>query len=101
MFEYTTDEGTTLQFLNMRIIQTQEGISFDQTQHIENKILPTYFDKDDNVPYVSHPFPVTNTFKNDLYKAFPLTGDALVKLTEKHKGTLAHWVGELIHITTY
>jgi hypothetical protein len=42
-FDLTINQGTTLKFLNMRIIQTPCGISFDQTKHIQSQILETYF----------------------------------------------------------
>lgn len=32
--------------------------------------------------------------------AFPLTGIDLQNATKKYGGSLAHWVGELMHIST-
>ena len=54
--------GSQLTFLNHRVIQSEYGTSIDQTNHIEQKILMTYFGdvKPSSVPYQSSPFP-TNT----------------------------------------
>jgi len=101
MFDYTTSSGEILHFLNLRIIQTTDAISFDQTQHIENNILPRYFNETTDVPYVSHPFPTDSTYEVELYKAFPLIGNDLQSIIREHNGSLAHWVGELIHVTTH
>jgi len=35
-YKFTKIEGTTLKFLNYWIIQTDKGISLDQTEHIQN-----------------------------------------------------------------
>jgi hypothetical protein len=43
LFDLTCVEGNILKFLNLRIIQSPSGISFDQTDHIENTILSEYF----------------------------------------------------------
>lgn len=37
LFDITTKGGTVLKYLNLSIIQTEHGISFDQTEHIERK----------------------------------------------------------------
>jgi hypothetical protein len=43
LFNLTICEVSVLKFLNLRIIQSPNGISFDQMQHIQNSILHDYF----------------------------------------------------------
>ncbi len=43
LFDLTVSEGAVLKFLNLRIIQSPSGISFDQTNHIKNTVLSEYF----------------------------------------------------------
>ena len=37
--DVTTQEGPILKYLNLRIVQSQYGINFDQTEHIRDTIL--------------------------------------------------------------
>jgi len=53
-FDYTSSDTTTLSFINIRIIQSDLGISIDQTKHIEYSILRPYWHKEygtDTIPY--------------------------------------------------
>ena len=42
----TTQEGNVLKYLNIQIVQTDQGISIDQTHHIKTKILDHWFPPD-------------------------------------------------------
>ena len=46
LFPVTAQTGTVLKYLNLRIIQTDYGVSIDQTQHIKTKIVDKYFPLD-------------------------------------------------------
>ena len=59
-FSYTIKRGTELQFLNFRIIQSEYGISLDQTNHIIKNILKQYFAPDEKVKYEASPWPLAN-----------------------------------------
>ena len=61
-FSFKVKRGTELQFLNFRIIQSEHGISIDQTNHIIKSILKEYFDKDEKMKYESSLFPIDNIF---------------------------------------
>ncbi len=39
LFDLTVTEGTILKFLNLHIVQSPFGISFDQTHHIHTVLL--------------------------------------------------------------
>ena len=64
--------GTDLQFLNFRIIQSEHGISIDQTNHIIE-----YFDKDEKMKYESSLFLIDSKFAYELFVALPMTPEEL------------------------
>ena len=68
-----------MQFLTLRIIQSEHGISIDQTNHILQSILNDYFDKYEKVKYESNPFPLDSKFGYELYVALPMSKDELEK----------------------
>ena len=56
----TAQTGKVLKYLNVRIIQTDMGISIDQTQHIKTNVIEKFFPpnrtdrlKSANTPYRS------------------------------------------------
>jgi hypothetical protein len=64
LFDLTVSEGAVLKFLNLRIIQSPSGISFDQTNRIKNTILSEYF-RDvpvTSIPRQLYPFPLEASF---------------------------------------
>jgi hypothetical protein len=94
-------EGSVLKFLNLQIIKSPNGISFDQMQHIQNTILHDYF-KDippDSIPRQLCPFPLDATFEKRLYEAAPLTGIDLTNVTKHYHFSFGHLVGSLMHIS--
>ena len=76
-----------MSFLNFCAIQSQFGISIDQTDHIRQTILNVYFaDYTDPVPFESSPFPLSNVFERRLFQAPNLTDDELKALHKKYRG---------------
>jgi hypothetical protein len=61
LFEFTFQEGDTLQFLNLRIIQSPHGISIDQIYHIVETLLGTYLQDHG----ISKMLPITSPFPTD------------------------------------
>ena len=55
-FAYTTKEGSILQFLNYRIIQSDYGTSVDQYNHIRQTMLQAFFPPPTVVPFQSSLF---------------------------------------------
>jgi len=90
-----------IKFLNLRIIQSPAGISFDQTTHIKNIILAEYF-KDipsNSIKFQPYPFPLEPAFERTLYESVPLVGLALANAVKKFRFTFGHIVGALMHIS--
>ena len=102
-FSYTIQSGAELSFLNLRIIQSNHGISIDQTQHIERTILqPYWLDHPTNKIYFKEsPFPLDTKFEYELYDALPLQDSDLVSHHKKHNGSLPKWVGALMHLCVW
>jgi hypothetical protein len=76
MFDLTSKQGSVLKFLNLRIVQSPLGVSFDQTKHITTQIIEPYFGKtpSSSIPHHLYPFPIEAPFESKLYEAPPLTG---------------------------
>jgi hypothetical protein len=102
LFNLTVCEGSILKFLNLRIIQSPSGSSFDQTRHIQIVILAEYF-KDipsSSIKHQLYPFPLESSFEKTLYEAKPLTGIDLTNATKHFRFSFGHVVGGLMHIAT-
>ena len=99
-FDFTSDTGSLLHFLNYRIIQSEHGISVDQYSHIRQNILNIFFKPTDEVAFVSSPFPLDPAFEMELYKSTPLPEEEVEKMTEKYNGAYNQWTGSLLHIAS-
>lgn len=101
LFDYSYQQGPLLKFLNMRIIQSNHGISIDQTNHIQKNILQDYWKNQDttSIKWQSAPFPTESSFEEALFHALPLTPSQHKGYIQTHNGSLAKWIGALMHIT--
>jgi hypothetical protein len=102
LFDLTVCEGSVLKFLNLRIVTSPSGVSFDPTSHIQRTILSEYF-KDipsASIPGQLYPFPLDTSFEKRLYESPPLTGIDLTNATKKFRFAFSHIVGSLMHIST-
>jgi hypothetical protein len=101
LFDLTCSEGSIIKFLNLRIIQSPTGISFDQTAHINNIILAEYFKNipPSSIKFQPCPFLLESSFERRLYESAPLTGLALTEADKRFCFTFGHIVGGLLHIT--
>jgi hypothetical protein len=64
LFELTLQEGKSFRFLNLRIIQSPQGINIDQTDHIVDIIIGPYFKDRDTMQLmaITRPFPTNSKF---------------------------------------
>ena len=100
LFDLTSSEGRIIKFLNLRIVQSPSGISFDQTNHIRNIILAEYF-KDipsTGIKFQPFPFPLSPAFERQLYESPPLVGIDLTTAVKRFRFSFGHIVGGLMHI---
>ena len=76
--EVTTQQGPTLKYLNLRIIQSDYGISYDQSEHIA-ELLEQWFPADSTERIKGHhtPWSTDKQFERDLSEILPATPDEL------------------------
>lgn len=102
LFDITEKGGTVLSYLNLRIIQTEYGISYDQTDHIERKIVNKYFPpskiEENKLKPVHTPFRTDSDYEKELMEQLPAVGSELKALESKYGGTFAGILGELMHV---
>jgi hypothetical protein len=101
-FDITTDTGPKVSYLNLRIIQSPHGISFDQTEHIEDKVIKKYFPPekigDSTLKAVHTPWRTDSQYEADLLEQLPAVGEALKELEKRYGGTYAAIIGSLMHV---
>ena len=98
-FDLTFQTGAIIKFLNLRIIQSNHGISIDQNDHIDDFLRKYFANRDpSSIPYFSYPFPTSNSFERRLYESLPLLGVDRHTFEQKFGGTFATWVGALNHL---
>ena len=103
-FTFTHSSGPSLSFLNLRLLQSKHAISIDQTENIETNILKQYWGQyytKGDIRFYADPFPIDMKFEQTLFQAFPLSGYDLLNITKQYNGSISHWVGELIYISTH
>ena len=96
----TAKSDTVLEYLNLRIVQTDAGISYDQTEHIQNTIVNKFFppQSTERLKTVHTPFRTDSEFENDLVEQLPATGDELKALEKQYKGTFPSIIGQIMHV---
>lgn len=101
LYDLICAEGNTLKFLNLCIIQSPAGISFDQTDHIKKVILSEYFQDipPSSIKFQPYPFPLETSFERHLYDSIPLVGIDLTSAVNCFRFSFGHIVGGLMHIT--
>jgi hypothetical protein len=98
-FEITTKTGPVLHYLNLRIIQTPESVSIDQTEHIKHKILSDWFQEDgDPLRTTDTPFRTDNEFEVQLSEALPANPQELAALSKEYNGDYRTHMGKFNHI---
>jgi hypothetical protein len=102
LFKLNLQEGSVLRFLNLRIIQSPDGISIDQNDHVFDSIIEPYFKLCDvsKLVRITSPFPMDTSFEQQLYEYPVLTGSALRAIELKHDDSLYKWNDALLHVAT-
>ena len=96
-FTYIKRDDTEISFLNFRIIQSENGIRLDQTNHILQKVIKPYFPTQEKVLFQFSPFPfLANTFEITLFSSLPLAHEEHMEYAKIYKGNYNHWTGCLI-----
>ena len=100
MFEITTQEGLIINFLNLRIINSSNAISIDQTKHILEMVEP-HFPRLQHFKRVKTPMRTDKAFEEEFFEnSQPATSDELRKLEIEFGGSYLTLYGKLLHVAT-
>ena len=97
-FTLTVQTGPVLKFIQMRIIQSEQGISLDQAEYVYEAVHD-YFNDDnlEKIKTVSTPLRSDNEYERELYD-IPLMNDSeFEQACVKHRGTFRHHTGKLLY----
>ena len=96
----TTQDGKVMKYLNMRIIQTDEGISIDQTHHIKTTILDNWFlpKQTEQLKTADTPYRTDSDFERQLETQLPAIGEDLKLLEKKYGDKYNALLGQVLHI---
>jgi len=102
-FDITTEEGSKLMYLNLRIIQTVYGVSFDQTDHIQRTIVDKFFPPETTeiLKSVHTPFRTDSQYELDLAEQLPATDSQLSALIKKYGGSFGEIIGQIMHVFVF
>jgi hypothetical protein len=94
-FELSVQQGNVLKFLSLRIIQTNKGISIDQSEYIYSLLLHFYGDDLDFIKTSTTPMRTDSQFEKEMQEAVPLQGQDLIDAVTQYKGGLRFHIGKL------
>ena len=98
-YEVTTPgKQDVIKFLSCRIVQSNHGISVDQSQHIQQNILRTWFPVNGKVKKVHTPFDHDPTFEHSLGTTPAIKSDTLPKYEREYHGEFRSTVGKILHV---
>jgi len=98
-YDITMQEGPVIKYLNLQIIQSDAGISFDQTQHIL-KMLEPHYPQGSSFTKTDIPFRTDRDYEQELMNAIPASPTELRLLEKEYKGSYATLYGQLLHVAT-
>ena len=87
-----------LKFLSTRIVISPLGISLNQTQHIQQKILHTWFPVNTSAKSITTPFDPNPEFECTLGTTKALSDKDLQSFETAYHGEFRHTIGQLLHI---
>ena len=97
-FDCTFKEGNVLHYLNMRITQSELGISLDQTESIM-AFLTSYFGKPDTLKHSTIPYSTDSDFEKLLAATIPSTPQELAQLEVTFKGSYRSLIGSILYFS--
>ena len=87
-----------LTFLSLRIYQSEDEISIDQTQHTYTNILLEWYGNTQNMKCQDTPIKAHPTYKHGLAQSPPLSPSDLQEYETKYHGAFTQTIGKLLHI---
>ena len=91
--------------LNLRIVQSPDGISYDQTQHIKDTIIGFWFKPSEQnnrfIKQVNTPFRTDSDYERELADTLPADEDRLQTLELEYGATYAFHFGRFMHVCVW
>jgi hypothetical protein len=101
----SAQSGSILNYLNLRIVQSPDGISYDQTQHIKDTIIDFWFkpSKQNNrfIKPVDTPFRTDSDYERELADTLPADEASLQTLELEYGATYASDFGRFMHVCVW
>ena len=96
----TVQTGHVLKYLNQRVVQSDQGISYDQTHHIKTNVIDLFFppSSSERVKGVDTPYRTDSQYEKDLNETLPATKEELQELEKQYGASYHTQVGMLMHI---
>jgi hypothetical protein len=92
-FQLSVQTGHVMNFLGLCVIQTNIGISLDQSLYIY-EMLEIFFGKNvDTVKSLSTPMRHDTEFEKEMHDAIPLSKSELKQYSLNYKGSYQFWTG--------
>ena len=98
-FKVTTQEGTILKYLNFRIIQSDSGVSIDQTDHILD-LVNSYIPVDTKLSPVDTPLRTDRQFQTEVGASLPSSPSELKSLEKEYGFKYSPLYGAPLHISS-
>jgi hypothetical protein len=93
-FELSVQTGHVMNFLGLRVIQTDIGISLDQSLYVY-EMLETFFGKNvDVIKSLGTPMRHDTEFEREMHDAIPLSPSELKQYALEYKGSYRFWTGK-------
>ena len=100
--DVTTQEGPIIKYLNLRIVQSDYGVSFDQTEHIRDSVLIKWLPQaGDYVKGYHTPWRTDREAERVLSETLPAEPHELKALEKKYGGSHAALNGQFMHIMVW
>ena len=98
-FELSTQTGSVLKFLGIRIIQSDLCITMDQAEYTYNMLEHYFGTSVDKVKTHTTPLRYDTDFEKELYDSLPLLPEELKNASIKFKGPYRFWIGKLLFLS--
>jgi len=97
--EITVQKGSALKYLNVRIIQSELGISYDQTHHIRTSVLDVWFPPTttERIKGADTPYRTDSQYEKELSEQLPASQKELMTLEKEYGGKYNALIGQFLH----
>ncbi len=97
--DITVQTGSVLKYLNIRIVQSEYGISFNQTHHIKTTIIRKWFplSSTERIKGVDTPSCTDPQYECALAEQLPATRDKFKRLEKKYDGKYNSIIVQVLH----